>query len=228
MVFGSTDKLGGEIIITVAKRIYRNIKLKRKFPSCEINSSLIHKTAKLGENIFVGSNVIVGKNCSIGSNTYLNQNTMFFSGEIGSYCSISYNCVIGAANHPINLLSTSPKIYGVNNSFKNKEWKNDYESPPLIGSDVWIGANAIIMQGVTIGDGAIIGAGAIVTKDVPSYAIVVGIPAKIIKYRFSKEIIKELNRIKWWNLSESEIKKVYNAFIDNENEVLIKELIRVK
>ena len=75
-----------------------------------------------------------------------------------------------------------------------------------IGNDVWIGIKATIMPNITIGDGAVIGANAVVTKDVPPYAVVVGVPAKIIKYRFDEEIIKDLLELKWWNYSESFIK----------------------
>ena len=89
--------------------------------------------------------------------------------------------------------------------------------PTKIGNDVWIGANAIIQSGVTIGDGAIIGSGAVVTKDVPPYAIVVGVPAKILKYRFNKEQIKELLQLKWWNLPFDKIK---NLPFNNINKVI--------
>ncbi len=72
---------------------------------------------------------------------------------------------------------------------------------------MWIGANSVIMPSITIGNGAVVGAGAVVTKDVPDYAIVAGVPAKVIKYRFSKEIIEKLLELKWWNLDPNIIKK---------------------
>ena len=83
-----------------------------------------------------------------------------------------------------------------------------------IGNDVWIGDGAFIKNGVTIGDGAIIGARAVVTKDIPPYAIVVGVPAKILKYRFSEQIIDRLLNTKWWNLDDSIIKKLPYYDID--------------
>lgn len=98
--------------------------------------------------------------------------------------------------------------------------------PVTIGNDVWIGDNVIILGGVTIGNGAIIGAGAIVTKDIPDYSIVVGIPAHIIRYRYNIDIINMLNNIKWWNLSPSFLKR--NIFFfqqQNITQELIKELI---
>ena len=77
----------------------------------------------------------------------------------------------------------------------------------IIKNDVWIGANSVIMPNITIGNGAIIGAGAVVTKDVPDYAIVAGVPAKIIKYRFSQDIIDRLLILQWWNMDPKVIKK---------------------
>ena len=76
------------------------------------------------------------------------------------------------------------------------------QNPINIGNDVWIGTNAIVMDGVKINDGAIIGAGAIVTKEIPPYAIAVGVPAKVIKYRFSQEIIDKLMELRWWDYPE--------------------------
>lgn len=80
-----------------------------------------------------------------------------------------------------------------------------HTTPAEIGNDVWIGQNAVIMDGVKIGDGAIVAAGAVVTKDVAPYAIVGGVPAKLIKYRFDEATIKDLLRLKWWELSDKEI-----------------------
>ena len=84
--------------------------------------------------------------------------------------------------------------------------------PIHIGNDVWIGARSIIMDGVSIGDGAIVAAGSVVTKDVPPYAVVGGSPAKIIKYKFSQDIIDRLEEIQWWNLPDEEITKVVDLF----------------
>jgi serine acetyltransferase len=89
-----------------------------------------------------------------------------------------------------------------------------------IGNDVFIGANVTILGGIEIGDGAIIAAGAVVSKNIPEYAIVGGVPARIIKYRFSDEIIKKLKTIQWWDFPESKLQEIERNFFDVENFVL--------
>jgi acetyltransferase-like isoleucine patch superfamily enzyme len=126
--------------------------------------------------------------------------------KIGKYCAISWNTTINAVGHPSNHLTISAFPYAPYVGNFVHERKQDYQKV-IIKNDVWIGANSVIMPGVTIGNGAIIGAGAIVTKDVPDYAIVGGIPAEIIKYRFSEDIIKRLLELKWWDLDPEIIKE---------------------
>lgn len=134
--------------------------------------------------------------------------------EIGNFCSIATGVKIGIAGHPTNLLSTNSAFYlehSLNENFKNDIKYTPY-SQTKIGNDVWIGEKALIMSGLTIGDGAIIAAHAVVTKDVPPYSIVGGVPAKVIKYRFPKEVIDKLLEIQWWNMSDEEIiahKKIF-------------------
>ena len=84
----------------------------------------------------------------------------------------------------------------------------DTQKPVFIGNDVWIGLNVVVMDGVSIGDGAVIGAGAVVTKDIPPYAIAVGVPAKVIKYRFSEDIIHRLLKTRWYDQPDEVIKKL--------------------
>lgn len=123
---------------------------------------------------------------------------------------------VSVGAHPTNYLTAHSIFYKNNPWGFHPEWVEeiDYNESPVchIGNDVWIGTRAIIMDGVNNGDGAIIAAGAVVTKDVPPYAVVGGVPAKIIKYRFSSEIIERLNVIQWWNLPDEEITKVVELF----------------
>ncbi|RUP83085.1 hypothetical protein C7Y69_03265 [Alteromonas sp. KS69] len=134
-----------------------------------------------------------------------------YSCYIGRYCSIADNVTIGPSEHPTNWLSTSMIQY-VNavhdwdsyvteqtGAYHSPPVKFRAGTPPVIGNDVWIGANAFIKNGISIGNGAIISAGAVVVSDVPDYAIVGGVPAKVIKYRFSEKVIESLLKLSWWD-----------------------------
>ena len=126
--------------------------------------------------------------------------------RIGRYCSIAKHVKTWLGQHPVNWLSSSSRQYfkyalGWHNyTQKEVQFLKDFDDAPLteIGNDVWIGNGACIMGGLKIGDGAIIGTNAVVTKDVPPYAIVGGVPAKIIRYRFDEETIKQLLELQWW------------------------------
>ena len=171
---------------------------------------------------------------NIGRHTYFSCNISIVSKEttIGSFCSIADGVLIGTTQHPTDWLSTSPfqynfatdKIINLTNTKTKFQKYIDGKKPVHIGNDVWIGVNAIIKDGVTLGDGCIVGSSAVVTHDVPPYAIVGGIPAKIIKYRFSPEIIKELEKLKWWDLPDNKIAKL--PF--NDIEKCIKEIKKIK
>ncbi|HJC91727.1 MAG TPA: CatB-related O-acetyltransferase [Candidatus Mediterraneibacter excrementigallinarum] len=124
--------------------------------------------------------------------------------KIGKFCSIACGArfLFNSANHTMNSLSTYPfpiffEEWGLDVKDITSAWDN--KGDIVIGNDVWIGYEAVIMAGVTIGDGAIIGARAVVTKDVPPYTIVGGVPAKQIRKRFSDETISELLNLKWWD-----------------------------
>ena len=131
---------------------------------------------------------------------------------IGNFVSMGSMVTIGNGEHPLKFLSTSPFFYFDGLGFKDKSMPthNEYSklAPVTIGNDVWIGDGVKIKNGITIGDGAVIGASAVVTKDVPPYAIVAGVPAKIIKYRFDEDIIQELLELKWWNLDLKTIRQI--------------------
>lgn len=133
--------------------------------------------------------------------------------EIGKYCSISWDVTIGAVTHPMERASshafTYRKQFGIVSEDSSIEQKRT-----VVGNDVWIGCNSVIISGVKIGDGAVIGAGAVVTKDVEPYSIVGGVPARIIRYRFNNEICKKMQELKWWNKSDEWIKSNLSFFTE--------------
>ena len=153
----------------------------------------------------------------IGKHTYISKNAIITLTEIGKFCSIGPNLLCGWGIHPINGISTSPMFYSTqkqNGHTLTKENKVEERKKVIIGNDVFIGMNVTILDGVVIGDGAVIGASTLVSKNVPPYAVVVGNPMRIIKYRFSEPIIKELIELKWWEMDEEGLKLVEENFFE--------------
>lgn len=128
---------------------------------------------------------------------------------IGRYCSLGHRLIFEVGlNHNYQQVTTYPFDDLFNQDKERLNHADEVNSyQVVIGNDVWIGCDVTIMGGVRIGNGAVIGAGAVVAKDIPPYAIVVGNPAKVIKYRFSEKIICKLQKIKWWNWPEEVIKE---------------------
>ena len=155
----------------------------------------------------------------VGDYSYVARNSMINSTIIGKFCSIGPNFLSGKGMHPTNGLSTSPMFYSLgcqNGITLAKENRFDEMRPVEIGNDVFIGANVVVFNGVKIGDGAIVAAGAVVNKDVPPYSIVGGVPAKLIRKRFSDDCVVALRRIQWWNFSDARLCEVERFFDDVE------------
>lgn len=159
-------------------------------------------------------------NADVGDYTYIGPGAQIVYASIGKFCSIAGGAKVGMPKHPVDFVSSSPIFYSPNNATGTK-WveKNEYFNEfdrCTIGNDVWIGSNAIVMGGVTVGDGAVVAAGAVVTKNVPPYAVVGGIPAKLIKYRFEEPIRKALEQSMWWDNNESVIQSRIESFHTKE------------
>lgn len=141
-------------------------------------------------------------NVTLGDFTYISKDTSVMNTTIGKFCSIGQGCQIGIGLHPIDYVSTHPIFYSSKRqaqiAFESTDVFEEYKHIS-IGHDVWIGNRVIINDGLEIGNGSIIAAGSVVTKDIPPYAIVGGVPAKIIRYRFEVEEIKKLEKFSWWN-----------------------------
>ncbi len=165
-------------------------------------------------------------NCNIGLCTYISSNTKLGNTKVGRFCSIADNVRTGFGTHPTHtFVSTFPSFYydttNIPISFmKGKKpvfnvWRyvdTDRKYLVEIGNDVWIGSHVLIMDGIKIGDGAVIAAGAVVTKDVEPYSIVGGVPARHIKYRFTREQIESLLAMKWWEKDLDWIEKHVDDF----------------
>jgi acetyltransferase-like isoleucine patch superfamily enzyme len=194
-----------ELAVEGARDIHNKLRFRDSIidRKCCINpASRIAKKCHIAENCLVINSTMKSFN-SVGGNSIV-QNT-----NIGSFCSIANNVYIGLGAHPTDYFSTSTLFYRVSNTFNLKivDDNLDFSEYQLteIGNDVWIGARVTILGGVKVGDGAIIGANAVVTKDVPPYAIVAGVPAKIIRYRFPPDKVGQLLKLQWWTWPLEEI-----------------------
>lgn len=180
------------------------------------------KNSYFGEYSNIVKNVQVA-NSKIGKRTSIGRFTKVRDSDIGEYCSISWDTTIGAVAHPFDRLTshafTYRRQFGVVKDDSNLKSKRT-----TIGNDVWIGCNCVIISGVSIGNGAIVGAGAVVTSDVPPFAIVGGVPAKVIRYRFDKETVSMIEKIKWWDWSDSQIKDNIELFSKPINIDILKKM----
>jgi acetyltransferase-like isoleucine patch superfamily enzyme len=197
----------------MVKSVIRNMIIpfvyKRKFRKSTISSDL-GNSPLLDDPVYIGENVTISQSVTVGRYTCVMEFTQISSNcdYIGRYCSIARGCVIGTNHHPYHFLTTSSvfytKVWGIA-GVKDRKKEMNAGKKTTIGHDVWIGTNSIIMGGVDLGTGSIVGAGSIVTKDVPPYSIVVGSPARIIKYRFDEQVIAKLLKSCWWELPENKL-----------------------
>lgn len=166
-----------------------------------------------GKGNEIKSGIWIDEGSKIGNYNYIGERVFIRHAKVGSYCSIAANVVIGPNEHNYHHISTRSLVL-------NSDVKKHYTDKSVsIGNDVWIGINAVILRGVRVGNGAIIAAGAVVNKDVPDFGIVGGIPARLIKMRFSQKIVDIINASKWWEKDVKDAKK--------EVEKLTKELKKV-
>jgi len=187
---------------------YRDQENKRRFKTSVIDSGCcIDSSSEIGENSHILSHCIINGS-KIGNYSYISQRSLIQNTTIGNYCCISHEVICGLGRHPLEMFSVSPLFYRNKNTFGLQivEDRTDFHDylPIEIGNDIWIGARAIILDGVIIGDGAVIACGSVVTKDVPPYAIVAGVPAKVIKFRASDVLAEQWIQSEWWKLNPQE------------------------
>lgn len=189
--------------------------------------SYIEKRTLIRKVIFHGHNHI-GKNSTVfstelGFGSGISRDSFFQQCKVGKYVCMGPDVKMIIGEHPTKkFVSIHPAFYSKRaqmgftyvdtNKFEEYRYADQNEHLLIIGNDVWVGSYVRIMEGITIGDGAVIAAGAVVTKDVPPYAVVGGVPARVIKYRFNEEIINKLLEIKWWDKDQEWLKENVELF----------------
>lgn len=155
----------------------------------------------------------------IGRYSYFASGSQVSMAKFGSFCSIGPHLICGYGDHPTDFVSTSPVFFSTGKqcgvSFSDEDLFAERKEI-LVGHDVWIGARVFIRDGIKIGNGAIIAAGSVVVKDVPEYAIVGGVPAQIIRYRFTEKMIDQLLKLTWWDWNESKLRHAQKYFASND------------
>ena len=214
------------IIVTLCEELLRRKAKAPKTVNIRINTGVV-------DSVFDGYNVIDrGTNVQhshIGYATVIGPNCKIAYADIGKYCSIAPNVKMVLGTHPSEkFVSTCPVFYSTRPGrgftfaretlFEEFKYIDELHKVSIrIGNDVWIGANALILQGVTIGDGAIIAAGAVITKDVEPYSIVGGVPAKEIRKRFTEHQINILKNVRWWDKNIKWLEENSSHFSDIED-----------
>lgn len=178
---------------------------------CKMINSQLGEYTELGifnflENVYLDDFSYTGQFCFL-QNTY-----------VGKFANIAAMVRIGPTHHPIERptlhhFTYRREMFGMDSSDDTEFFQKRESSKTFIGHDTWIGHGAIIMPGVKVGNGAVVGSGAVVTKDVEPYTVVAGVPAKLIKRRFSPEIAAKLEAIQWWDWSFDQIKANFNDFL---------------
>ena len=196
----------------MGKQIYENVKTI----NCELGDPVV-----IGEDSFLRDSRLdnytqinrrnILENVSVGEGSYTGANTVLKHVRLGKYCSVSWNVSATGNMHDYRRITSHPFTYLKSFGIVEKNTPLNHQTIN-IGNDVWIGSNVCILAGVSIGDGAVIGAGGVVTKDVPPYAIIVGNPGRVLKYRYEEDIISLLEEAKWWDWSQSTIKDNIGLF----------------
>lgn len=170
--------------------------------ACQVRSWGVSEHAINGSRrVEVAARVSIDAASSVGSNTYIGEYTHITKASVGSYCSIANNVSIGQGEHVLSNVSTSSVFY-------QNPWEVLTADDCTISSDVWIGVDAVILRGVNIGFGAVVAANAVVTKDVPPFAVVGGVPARIIRFRFPEAKQKDILASCWWEKDPEDAAKI--------------------
>lgn len=212
-------------IKTAAKRAIRRL----RYPQLRgRNDVIINNAVDIKSSTFEGLNAVGARSriyeSAFGYGSYVGPDSAIIGTRVGRYCSLGPDVSMPTGLHPTTgFASTSPLFFStagqLGRSFVDRQKFTEYKYAEdgylrVIGNDVWIGGNVVILEGVTVGDGAILGAGCVVTKDMPPYSICVGVPARPIKYRFDRETIDRLLATRWWERDPGWVEANADAFKD--------------
>lgn len=198
-------------------RLRQEIKVRRTFPDAVIHGGVyVDQNSTIGRHVVLFDRTVLISS-HLGDHTYVQQDSQICNATIGKFCSIGMGVHVGLPLHSLEMASTHPAFYLRNTplavTFSDRD-RIDVMKPTDIGHDVWLGQGAMVMTGIRIGTGAVIGAGAVVTKDVPPYAVVVGVPAKVLRYRFDAEMRERLLASRWWEMSDEWLQSHVDEFSD--------------
>ena len=192
-------------------------------PLVSVGDDSILINADLESNISINRRNFI-QDSRLGRFTYTGQNTTIRGSSIGRFCSLSWNVSIGGKDHGMERVSNSA-LWAFHNMDGNKPDPASFvygkdEPACVLGSDVWVATNAVVLRGVMVGDGAVVAAGCVVIRDVDPYTVVAGVPGKVIRSRFSDEWCQDLLELKWWDWPVEVIRQnldlIYSTKVDEK------------
>ncbi len=183
--------------------------LRFRDPEPRIHPTAELKGCRLGRYVVVGERVVL-REVTVGDFSYFERHGEAIYTQVGRFCSIAANTRINALDHPMERVTTHKVSYRPNEYFRylgvDDAFREQRRAKRVtIANDVWIGHGAVVMPGINVGDGAVIGANAVVTRDVEPFAIVAGVPARHLRWRFSEAIRRRIADLAWWNSSPSDL-----------------------